>query len=288
MEFILDNLVVFFLVAAGGATFLLSYLAIDFFFAITEKARAKRDQQQVLREESFKNVLPQEQLIFLSVLSAFMLAGLLFALTQEPMVVLFGALLGVALPRLVVVIIQQRLMQQFENQLVDALTTMSNSLKAGYSLIQAVELVAKEMSPPISKEFSIVTQENRLGVHLDKALMNLARRVESANLDLVVNSITIVRQAGGNLAEVFDTIAETIRERNRLEGKIDSMTAQGRLQGIIMVALPVMLIFGMEFMQPGMFDPLLASEYAGPVFGIVIMLYLVGGLFLYRIVNVDV
>lgn len=273
-------------VLAFGAVAIFAYLGLGLFMDIARNRR-EEEQEQTGVGESFLTIVTPEQMVFLSFLSLFLVGGTLYVVFNKLFMGLVGAGLGLLIPQIVVAVIRQNLLTTFENQLVDALTTVSNSLKAGYSLVQAIELVSKEMSPPISSEFGLVVKEHRLGVHLDKALANMSRRVGSPNLDLVVNSITIVRQAGGNIAEVADTISSTIRERNRLEGRISAMTAQGRMQGITLSMIPLFLVAAVNYLQPGMYDDLLASSWGPVVIGIVVMLYLLGGFFIYRIVNVD-
>jgi len=145
----------------------------------------------------------------------------------------------------------------FNNQLLDTLLMMSSSLKAGYSFQQAMELVAQEGQPPTSDEFRRVIKETSLGRNLDDALMAMNERIQSDDLDLVITVVMIQRQIGGNLAEIFERIAETIRERQKLKGDIKALTAQGRLSGMVIGALPFFLLGAMWIINP---------EYTGLLF----------------------
>ena len=158
--------------------------------------------------------------------------------------ILLAGLLGLAgafLPNFYVKYRQTVRLAKFDSQIADSLVIMSNSLRAGYSFLQAMDMVAREMSPPISGEFAATMKEMSLGSPTETALMALVDRVGSEDLELAVTAVLIQRQIGGNLAEVLDNIAETIRERVKLRQEIKTLTAQGRLSGIIIGVLPIVL-----------------------------------------------
>ena len=130
---------------------------------------------------------------------------------------------------------------------------LSNSLRAGFSLTQALELIHREMPNPMAQEIRLVCQELRLGVPLEDALNNLYKRMPSEDLDLMVTAIAIIRDVGGNLTEIFDNIAHLIRERQRIQGKIRTLTAQGRFQALIMCLLPGGICVGLYYIAPDLF-----------------------------------
>lgn len=136
---------------------------------------------------------------------------------------------------------------RFQGQLLDVLIQMSNGLRAGYSFLQAMEAVAREMPPPVSEEFTRLTREISLGKPVDDALLELGERMQSKDLDFVVTVIQIQRQIGGNLSEILDSVGTTIRERLRLQGQIRALTAQGKMGGIVIASLPFAL-FGIMYM----------------------------------------
>jgi tight adherence protein B len=150
-----------------------------------------------------------------------------------------GAVFGVFIPRMYVRRQQGRRLIRFNEQLPDMLSLMVNGLRAGYSTMQAMEAVSKEMPAPICDEFKRVVQEMQLGVPMERALDNLLRRIPSDDLDLTIAAINIQREVGGNLAELLDTITHTIRERVRIKGEIRVLTAQQVYSGRFLALIPV-------------------------------------------------
>jgi tight adherence protein B len=163
--------------------------------------------------------------------------------------ILFGCGIGFALPIIYLRREQGRRLVKFDNQLADMLNLMVNGLRAGYSNMQAMEAVSRELPPPISDEFRRVVQEMQLGVSLDTALENLTRRIPSRDLELVVTATNVQREVGGNLAEILDTISHTIRERIRIKGEIRVLTSQVMISGRFLALMPVILIIAMYFVN---------------------------------------
>ena len=153
-----------------------------------------------------------------------------------------AALGGYFAPRFYVRYRQGRRLKQFNDQLGDAINLMVNGLRSGYSVLQAMEAISKEMPPPIGPEFGRVVQEVQLGLSMEQALANLLRRIDSEDLDLMITAINIQREVGGNLAEILDVISYTIRERVRIKGEISVMTAQGRITGYVIGGLPIAIM----------------------------------------------
>jgi tight adherence protein B len=204
---------------------------------------------------------------------------------------LFGIIAGtLALysPQLLYKVLRLRRLKRFNIQLVDTLMSMSNALKAGFSIMQAFETVVRDGEKPISQEFSVFLQETRVGVSFEDALRNMERRVGSEDLSLVVMAIETARKTGGNLTEVFERIAHTIRERMRIEVRIRTLTAQGRLQGIVVGAMPAVIGVALMIVDPGMMLPFLYSTPGLVVIGAVIILVSMGGIVIRKIVNIDV
>jgi tight adherence protein B len=152
-----------------------------------------------------------------------------------------GAVIGLFVPGFYIRRKKGARLHQFENQIADMLNLTVNSLRAGYSILQALESVAKEMPIPTSAEIRRVVQEVQIGLTLDTALDNLLRRMDSADLKLVITAMNIQREVGGNLAEILDTISHTIRERVRIKGEISVMTAQQMYTGYLISFLPFVL-----------------------------------------------
>jgi len=164
-----------------------------------------------------------------------------------------AVVLGIAgywAPEGVIIYLRKKRRADFSGQLVDGLVLMSNGMRAGFTLQQAVDMVIEEMPAPISQEFDLIRREWRLGVDIDQALRNCVARTQDADLDLVVTAIQITRQLGGNLAEVFDRIVAMVRERKILAGKAEALTAEGRMQAIVVGLLPYGFMVTMMKVNP--------------------------------------
>lgn len=149
--------------------------------------------------------------------------------------------IGFKAPRWVIDYLVEKRIKAYSLQMVDALQLLSNGIRAGLSVPQAIGMIVDEMPAPISQEFSVLLQQNRIGVPLEECFENLAKRVPLEDNDMFVSSVNILRETGGNLAETFDTIVDVIRERVRLQQKVDTYTAQGMFQGMTIGAMPYML-----------------------------------------------
>jgi len=146
--------------------------------------------------------------------------------------------LGWKIPKPFINMLIERRQKAYQGQMVDAMTLLANGIRAGLTVQQAIGMVVSEMPAPISQEFNLLLQQNKIGVPLDQCFENLAKRVPTEDNDMFVSSINILRETGGNLAEVFDTIVGVIRERVRLQQKIDTYTAQGMFQGATIASMP--------------------------------------------------
>ncbi|MCJ7583171.1 MAG: type II secretion system F family protein [Anaerolineales bacterium] len=162
---------------------------------------------------------------------------------------LIGAVMGAFVPRLYVKRQQGRRLLRFNEQLPDMLNLVVNGLRAGFSTMQSLESVSKEMPPPICDEFRRVVQEMQLGIPMERALNNLYRRIPSEDLDFVITAINVQREVGGNLAEILDIISYTIRERIRIKGEIRVLTSQVMYSGRILALMPVALILILWFIN---------------------------------------
>ena len=209
-------------------------------------------------------------------------------LTGQWLLALAASVLGLLLPDLYVARRYQQRLRAFDGQLPDALTLMANALKSGYSFLQAADVVAREMPAPIADEFAWLVKETRVNIPLEDALANLLDRVPSPDLDLVVTAVLIQKQVGGNLAGVLERTAETIRERVRLQGQIRTLTAQGRLSGWIVGALPVALLVLLSAMNPAYLQPLLTTPVGWVLLGAGVVMEAAGVLVIRALIRVDV
>ncbi|MBQ1569086.1 MAG: type II secretion system F family protein [Kiritimatiellae bacterium] len=178
--------------------------------------------------------------------------------------------------------------RRFNDQLPEALATMSNALRAGFSLAQAFDSVVEQGEKPMCEEFSILQQQLRIGMGFEDALQSMSDRVGSDDLTLVITAILVSRKTGGNVTEIFDKISDTIRQRMKIERKIRTLTAQGRMQGIIVSLMPLVLGVAMVFLKPKMMIPFLLS-WTGLISVVaVIFLITVGWLIIRKITRIEI
>ncbi len=232
--------------------------------------------------------LPPQHVVYLSVVS-FAVVSLLWIWLFGNVVVgmLFGTM-GLALPKLLLWWLRKRRNQRFDRQLVEALTNLGNSLKAGFSLTQALSLLAQETDNPMRQEMGLVVREMQVGVDMEDALQHLYERMPCKDLDLIITSILISREVGGDLTEIFDNIATTIRERHRIEGRIRALSAQGKLQGFVILCMPPAMVLALSFIAPRMIEPLYTTPFGWMLMGLVVALMTMGIYTIYRIVAIEV
>jgi len=232
--------------------------------------------------------MPLQHLVYLSFASSAVIglfSGSIFGSVAWGTIL---AIVGFALPTAAVRMLKKRRDARFRTQLVDALMNVSNSLRAGFSLHQAFEMIQREMPNPISQEFRLVNQQLRFGLSMEETLNNLHGRMPSDDLDLVVTAITISRDVGGNLTEVFDNIADTIRSRHRLHGKIKALTAQGKWQAGLICSLPPVLGIAINAINPALMQPVYHTIYGWGLIALIVVLQLLGIFTIMKIVNIDV
>lgn len=154
------------------------------------------------------------------------------------------AFIGFKVPKVIINVLIEKRIKDYQSQMVDGLQLLSNGIRAGLSVPQAIGMVVSELKPPISQEFNTMLQQNKIGVPLEECFENLVTRVPTQDNQMFVSSVNILRETGGNLAETFDTIVDVIRERIRLQQKVDTYTAQGMFQGMTIAAMPF-IMFGL-------------------------------------------
>ena len=184
--------------------------------------------------------------------------------------------------------LDQRRREKFNAQLPEALATMSNALRAGFSIAQAFDSVVEQGEKPMSEEFAILQQQLRVGMSFESALESMSERVGSDDLTLVTTAILISRKTGGNVTEIFDKISETIRGRMKIERKVKTLTAQGRLQGIIVSAMPILLGIAMCVLKPKLMIPFLTSMTGILCVAVMTVLIVLGWVMIRKIIKIDV
>ena len=205
--------------------------------------------------------------------------------------IIIGALIGFFAPTLYLRRQQGRRLIKFDNQLADMLNLLVNGLRAGYSTMQAMEAISRELPAPISDEFRRVVQEMQLGIPMDTSLQNLTRRIPSKDLDLVVTALNVQREVGGNLAEILDTISHTIRERVRVKGEIRVLTSQVMMSGRVLAIMPIAVIILMYFLNRQymmrFFNPT-TRMYGIPALIIGAFLIMIGYFLMQKIASIEV
>src|SRR5205823_11433022 len=214
--------------------------------------------------------------------------GVLLFVLRDPISGIIGFFLGYMLPRFWVGRRIAGRLSAFNKQLPDTITLLSNSLRAGSSFLQSIELVSREGGPPMSEEMGRVVREVNLGLGMEEALHNLVRRIKSDDLDLMVTAIGIQQQVGGNLAEILDTIAFTIRERVRIKGEIRTLTAQGRYSGYLVAFLPVGIAVTLNFINPEFMQPLFTETLGRILLGTGLVMMFIGFTAIRRITDIKV
>ncbi|MEL6546112.1 MAG: type II secretion system F family protein [Myxococcota bacterium] len=275
------------LLMTAGAVFFLTVVVID----VLRRAFAQYEERYLAKRvsdlsEMFFFVGPR-QLVVLTVAVTALGAALGFLLFGPVFtVVLVG--LGVSSPTFLVRFYRARRVKLFERQLVDALGGMAAAFRAGMTFQQAMEEIGKSAEAPLSQEFGLTVREIRLGASTEEALENLSRRVGSDDLELVVTAVNTARSLGGNLAEMFDRIADTIRERFRIEGRIRALTSQGRLQGIVIGAMPILVWLAFDAIRPDLTRPMLSHWFGYGMIALVVLMETFGALFIRRVIAVRV
>jgi len=228
------------------------------------------------------SVFRMNLLIFLAVPAGVWIA------TGSPFFVGLSAVAAALLPRIGWALLKRRRLMNLITQLPDGLTMMSGSLRAGASLQMALDMVVKEAPAPLCQEFSILLREQRLGLALEDSLRGMADRLRIEEIDLFVSALTIAKEVGGNLSEILDRLASTLRAKAAMEGKIRALTSQGKLQGIVVGCLPLFLAWVLYIMDPAAMLPLFTTWYGWCTMAGVFTMLALGGFFIKKIVTIDV
>lgn len=275
------------LLCTTGAVFFLAVLIVS----VLRRAYAQYEERYLAKKitdlsEMFFFVGPRQLVVLTIAVTAIgATVGLLLA---GPVLTIILVLAGFASPTLLVRFYKHRRIKTFEKQLVDALVGLASAFRAGMTLYQAMEEIARTSEAPLAQEFSLTVREVRLGTSTDEAFQNLAGRVESDDLRLVVTAINTARSVGGNMAEMLDSLSSTIRERFRIEGRIRSLTAQGKLQGYIIGAMPLLVWLAFDAIRPDLTRPMMTHWFGYAVVGLVVVMEVLGAFFIRRIIMIRV
>jgi len=292
MKSLLSNDLVM-IVAVSFCVFLAVYMWADRTVNFLQK-KSLGSREEVLRLLDLMFVeVNAKQITILMLLLSFGLGSVFFLLFLPNVVagLLIGGMVtfaGWTLPLLLVKYMYDRRCDRFVDQMVDGLTIMANGVKSGLSVTQSMERVVENLGHPISQEFSLVLSQIRIGRTVEESLIALGERIPRPDVQMFVTSINILKETGGNLAETFATICMTIRERQKIEKKIQAMTAQGLMQGIIITLVPIALLIVFSFVNPGYIKPLFNTTFGLILLCLMFVLQIIGGVTIRKIVKIKV
>jgi tight adherence protein B len=262
------------------------------FFQIAERGLKRQKQNlQATAAGSLSDMfifVDATRIFYFNVLALLFVPAIVYVMSDNPVFAVAAAIVVVLAPKLYVGWIKKKRVRNFEHQLPDGLLMIAGSLRAGAGLNVALESMVSETRPPISQEFELMLREQRVGVDLDTALQNMEKRMPVQDFIMVIAGMRISREVGGNLADTLEGIADTLRKKHTMEGKIQALTAQGRMQGIVMTCLPLFLMLILKHMEPEAMAPLFNTWYGWVTLAIVAVMEVVGYVFIRKIVNIDV
>jgi tight adherence protein B len=233
-------------------------------------------------------VMDAGRLFFINILLLVLLPALIWLASGSALLGVLAFILMLIIPAYIYRSMRGRRTALINKQLPDSLTMISSSLRAGASLPLAIEGLVQEQAPPISNEFDLFLREQRVGTEFTAALDNMEKRIGTPEFQMVASAMKISRDVGGNLGEVLEILADTLRQKGTMEGKINSLTAQGRLQAIVMAALPVFLCAVLYFLEKESMMLLFTTPIGWAVLTFVVVWESIGFLFVRKIVSVDV
>jgi len=263
--------------------FLKKFLAIPSKIIVAFNITKKVDRQLIKADIPLKG----EEFLSILLISDILLPLLLYSVTASTIKVLLTAAIVLVLPFFMINVAGKKRLKNFDEQIVDALSIISNSVRSGFSFLQAMDMVKREMPSPISTEFGRTLREINLGMSTEEALSNLNSRIESKDMDMAITAILVQRRVGGNLAEVLDNISDTIRERIRIKREIKTLTAQGRISGIIIGLLPFALCLILLVVNPDYILLLFTDPVGIAMLCSVFFMEIIGLLLINKIIKVD-
>jgi tight adherence protein B len=275
-------------VAVAMAIALLTWSVFDIGTRGLERYRRMfTEQTNFSMRELFLFIEPER--LFALNLSLMLLVGAATWLLSGSILTALLALTAAAfIPRQVLLYLRRKRLDLLEQQLPDALLTLAGGMKAGVSLTQAIQQLSAESRPPVSQEFDMVLREQRLGVSLDDALDNLGRRVPLQSITLTVSAMRIASETGGQLAETLERASQTLRTKLAMEGKIRALTSQGKLQAMVVGALPLFLLFVLNKMEPEAMNLMFTTPMGYATLAVIALLEIFGVLIIRKIVDIDV
>ncbi|HNX80698.1 MAG TPA: type II secretion system F family protein [Candidatus Omnitrophota bacterium] len=248
------------LVCVIGALVLLSMAVVPILLDIFVRLRVRREQEMEKKLDTVFDAKKMQSVLKLAYIFPLVFAIVGFVAFGSLIFAIVGAVLGLFIPNLIMNLEEKKRRAKFNAQILDAIMILSSSLKGGLSLLQALEVLQEEIPVPMSQEIGLVVRENKMGVSLEESLRHLDKRMKLDDLTLVVNSIQVARETGGDLTKVFSRLTTTIRDNRKLKDSIRTLTMQGRMQGVIMSALPFFFTWWVYSFNKEHFDIMFKSE----------------------------
>jgi tight adherence protein B len=283
-----QQLTLMFLIATFLCAMTLFWFATRTLTQSIERYKEKFAEQAQTNLRNMFLFIDSRQLITLNGIVILLLTTLGFLFSGSWVIAAMAFAIALVLPRLLFKWFKSKRQRQIVEQLPDAVLLLAGSLRSGASLNTALGQISMEIRPPIAQEFTLLMREQRFGVPFEEALDNMEKRVPNEEFLLVSAAMRVSRDTGGNLAETLEQLAQTLRTKITLEGKIRALTAQGKLQGIVVGLLPVGLMFVLSKMEPEAMAPLFHSWYGWVTLAVIAILELIGLLIIRKIVNIDV
>ena len=292
MNFIIANDWLLFLIFAA-CIFTFAYLMSDRMLGfLYDKSLGQREEVIALMDKMLLDV-NKKKITMILLLASFGLGVIVFLAFWPNIIVgiIFASILtfvGWSLPKIILNNLWEGRCNKITSQMVDGLTIMSNGIKAGLSITQSLERVTINMKGPLPQEFKLILNKVRLGMTVEEAFNEFGERIPRPDVQMFVTAVNILKETGGNLAETFQTITLTIRERQKVQKKIEAMTAQGMMQGVIITLVPFILITVFWFVDPNYIMPLFTKPLGWFALFIMLALQVIGGYSMKRIVTIDV
>ncbi len=282
------------LVMIGIAVLAFAALALLFLLFMHALGYGAQKQRQKLKETSEQELadlfvfVDYNKLFYAQVGILVLVPIAVWVLTSNPVFTLAAVVVPFLLPAIVVRRLRKRRLKHFVSQFPDALMTLAASLKAGTSIAVALENLVNETKPPINQEFAIMLRSQRLGMSFEESLKVMEERLPVPEFSMFSAGVRIARETGGNLADMLESLADTLYRKLQVEGKIEALTAQGKIQGMVMAGLPIGIMLILSFMEPQMMHPLFHTLPGWIVLAVVGFMVFMGWLGIRKITNIDV
>ena len=292
MSFLIGNEIIF-IPLFGITVFIFAYFTSDRIMEFMHRRTlGGREEVLMLMDKMFVDT-DRKKVTYAMLASAFGPGAIIFAAMWPNFgfgLVFFTALMivGWQMPKMIMTRMWEKRCSRLTDQMVDGMTIMSNGIKAGQSLTQSMERVSENMTGPLPQEFTLILNKVRLGMSVEDALNEFGERIPRQDVQMFVTAVVILKETGGNMAETFTTIVTTVRERQKVEKKIEAMTAQGNMQAIIVTMVPLILLGVFLLMDPNYVMPLFTKPLGWVCLAIIITLQIIGLIVMRKIVTIKV